>query len=81
MSIEIIESEISKLKKEIALARQEKAECEGSLKTLMNVLKTKFDIDSLEGAEKKLKKWEVEVLKLEKELEESFQNLKAEYQW
>ena len=78
---EQMEQDIRKLKKRIEQAKQDKAEAEGSLKTLFERLKKEFGVETLEEASKKyesLKKMETEITE---ELERSFIKLKENYEW
>ena len=76
-----IDSEIKKLKKEIAEAKQEKAESVGALKELMTRLKNEFNLNSLSETKEKLKVWERKNKELKEQRDKLFSELKENFEW
>jgi predicted nucleic acid-binding Zn-ribbon protein len=76
-----IEKDIKKLKNEIDIAKQEKAEAEGSLKTLLSRLKNEFNLTNIEKARAKVIALQEEKVTIESELDESFEELSDNYEW
>jgi len=77
----IDEKEINKLKEEIAEAKQEKAECEGAIKALMQRLDSEFGLKTLKQADIKLRNLEKEIDTGKKELEQEWANLQRDFSW
>lgn len=76
-----MKEQIENLKAQLEEAKQEKAESEGIIKTLLAGLKKDFNLNSLEEAEKEIKTLEAEINKLNAELEKEFDTLKNNYEW
>jgi len=70
--------ELLKMKERIESEKLKKAKLEGNLESLEKELSEKFGCESLEQAEKKLKKLEEEIQKEKAFVEESVSKLKEE---
>ena len=76
-----IQSELGKLKKGIDEAKNNLAKLEGREQELLNQLKTDFNLDSVEAAEKEIEKVKKHIVKKEEEITKQFNKLKEEYDW
>lgn len=74
-----IEQRLAKIKSDIDLAKTQKDQAEGSLKTIMETLKKDHGVSSIEEAEKLLATLEEEIEELEKNIEEGLAELEGAY--
>lgn len=79
-TVEEIFAELEKLKEEISLAKQEKAEKTGQLSEQMKTLKS-FGVNSIAEATKKVAELQREIPELEEQITTAFTELKANYEW
>jgi len=73
--------DLEKLDKEIKNAQEDKARLEGRLETLYGQLKEEFDIDTIEGAEKRLREIKAVMEEKSKQIDEQYTALKEGYEW
>lgn len=76
-----IVEDLNKLAKSIEAAKKQKASLEGRQEELLNQLKGKFNINSIEEAEELLAVYEEQTKGLEKEITTKFNELKKNYNW
>jgi hypothetical protein len=74
-----ITEKLLNLKKEIEDAKIKEAEMNGELNILKTQLKNEFSIDTLEDAEKELKKIEKKLIKLQMILQKDYEKLEEEF--
>jgi uncharacterized protein YlxP (DUF503 family) len=73
--------EFEAIQKKIEVLKDKKSKAAGAIENIMADLKNKFDISSIEEAEKELKKKEAEIAENEEFLESEYAELKKLHHW
>lgn len=73
------EKELLRLKKQLEKSKLDKAQLDGELKNMMKTLKTDFQCDSVDEAEKLLKKMVRNQTKLEDQIAHSLEEIDEKY--
>jgi len=81
MQVNNIINELESLKEAIDQTKEDTAKIEGRLQSIMERLKTEFEIASLEEAEEKIVSLKEELSVLDRKIEKDFLELKKEYEW
>lgn len=76
-----IQSDLGRLKKGIDEAKTDSAKLEGRKQEQLNQLKTEFNLDTIEEAEKKLEELNKQLDAKKADIENEYKKLKEEYDW
>lgn len=73
--------EFEAIQKKIEILKDKKSKATGAIENIMADLKSKFDINSIEEAEKELAKKEAEITENEEFLESEYAELRKLHKW
>ena len=73
--------EFEAIQKKIGVLKDKKSKADGAIESIMADLKNKFGINSIEEAEKELKKKEAEIKENEEFLDSEYAELKKLHHW
>ena len=76
-----IMKEMQDLQEEIEKSRMDKAMSVGRLSSSLDRLKKEYGYNSIESADKEIKKNKLELTSLKEKITEKFNKLKLEYEW
>ena len=74
-------SEFEAIQKKIGILKDKKSKADGAIESILSDLKNKFNIDSIEDAEKELERMEAEIEENEEFLETEYTELKKLHHW